>query len=56
MDGRWNLLLENDYRFSFQDVEEPQLFRDMFEYDYGAQDHVQSPRGTHEHAGEDLDY
>ena len=33
MDGRWNLLLENDYKFSFQDVEEPQLFRDMFEYD-----------------------
>jgi len=33
MDGRWNLLLENDYRFSFQDVAEPQLFRDMFEYE-----------------------
>jgi isopropylmalate/homocitrate/citramalate synthase len=33
MDNRWNLLVENDYKFSFQDVEEPQLFRDMFEYD-----------------------
>ncbi len=33
MDARWNLLVENDYKFSFQDVEEPQLFRDMFEYD-----------------------
>ena len=32
-DDRWNLLVENDYRFSFQDVKEPQLFRDMFEYD-----------------------
>ncbi len=30
---RWNVLQENDYRFSFQDVKEPQLFRDMFEYD-----------------------
>ena len=33
LDKRWNLLTENDYRFSFQDVEKPQLFRDMFEYD-----------------------
>lgn len=33
MDDRWNLLVENDYKFSFQDVEEPQLFRDMFDYD-----------------------
>jgi len=37
MDGvtfnkKWNLLEENDYRFSFQDVEQPQLFRDMFNY------------------------
>ena len=32
IDERWNLLEENDYRFSFQDVEEPQLFRDVFEY------------------------
>jgi len=37
MDGvtfnkKWNLLEENDYKFSFQDVEEPQLFRDMFDY------------------------
>jgi isopropylmalate/homocitrate/citramalate synthase len=30
---RWNLLQENDYHFSFQDVKEPQLFRDMFKYD-----------------------
>ncbi len=30
---KWNLLEENDYRFSFQDVNEPQLFRDMFDYD-----------------------
>jgi isopropylmalate/homocitrate/citramalate synthase len=30
---KWNLLEENDYRFSFQDVDEPQLFRDMFDYD-----------------------
>ncbi len=33
IDDRWNLLEENDYRYSFQDVEKPQLFRDMFEYD-----------------------
>jgi citrate (Re)-synthase len=33
MDDRWNLLVENDYKYSFQDVKEPQLFRDMFEYD-----------------------
>ncbi len=33
VDTRWNLLQENDYKFSFQDVEEPQLFRDMFDYD-----------------------
>lgn len=33
IDKRWNLLEENDYRFSFQDVDEPQLFRDMFDYD-----------------------
>ncbi len=33
VDRRWNLLQENDYKFSFQDVEEPQLFRDMFDYD-----------------------
>ncbi len=32
-DKRWNLLVENDYHFSFQDVKEPHLFRDMFEYD-----------------------
>ena len=37
MDGvtfnkKWNLLEENDYKFSFQDVEQPQLFRDMFNY------------------------
>ncbi len=32
IDKRWNLLEENDYSFSFQDVEEPQLFRDVFEY------------------------
>lgn len=32
-DKRWNLLTENDYHFSFQDVDEPHLFRDMFEYD-----------------------
>lgn len=34
IDKRWNLLEENDYRFSFQDVDEPQLFRDMFDYDH----------------------
>ena len=33
IDTRWNLLHENDYKFSFQDVKEPQLFRDMFDYD-----------------------
>jgi len=33
VDTRWNLLQENDYKFSFQNVEEPQLFRDMFDYD-----------------------
>ncbi len=33
LDKRWNLLTENDYRFSFQDVAEPQLFRDMFDYE-----------------------
>jgi len=33
VDKRWNLLKENDYHFSFQDVEEPHLFRDMFDYD-----------------------
>ena len=37
MDGvtfnkKWNLLEENDYKFSFQDVEQPQLFRDMCDY------------------------
>ena len=32
-DKRWNLLEENDYHFSFQNPEEPKLFRDMFEYD-----------------------
>lgn len=32
-DEKWNLLEENDYMYSFQDVLEPQLFRDMFEYD-----------------------
>ncbi len=32
LNRRWNLLEENDYRFSFQDVEEPQLFREVFEY------------------------
>ena len=31
--GKWNVLEENDYKYSFQDVEKPQLFRDMFEYD-----------------------
>lgn len=31
--GKWNVLEENDYKYSFQDVTEPQLFRDMFEYD-----------------------
>lgn len=34
IDKRWNLLEENDYRFSFQEVDEPQLFRDMFDYDH----------------------
>jgi len=33
IDSRWNVLEENDYRFSFQDADEPQLFRDMFDYD-----------------------
>jgi isopropylmalate/homocitrate/citramalate synthase len=33
LNTKWNLLEENDYRFSFQDVEEPQLFRDMFDYE-----------------------
>jgi isopropylmalate/homocitrate/citramalate synthase len=33
LNKKWNLLEENDYRFSFQDVEEPQLFRDMFDYE-----------------------
>jgi hypothetical protein len=33
VDDKWNLLEENDYRYSFQDVKEPHLFRDMFEYD-----------------------
>ena len=33
LDNRWNLLEENDYKYSFQDVKEPHLFRDMFEYD-----------------------
>jgi hypothetical protein len=28
-----NLIIENDYHFSFQNPEEPQLFRDMFDYD-----------------------
>lgn len=31
--SKWNVLEENDYKFSFQDVAEPQFFRDMFEYD-----------------------
>ncbi len=31
---RTNLLHENDYHYSLQDVEEPQLFRDMFDYDH----------------------
>ena len=33
VDSRWNLLEENDYSFSFQETDEPQLFRDMFDYD-----------------------
>lgn len=33
IDDKWNLLEENDYRYSFQDVEQPHLFRDMFEYE-----------------------
>lgn len=33
IDTRWNLLQENDYKYSFQDVKEPQLFRDMFDYE-----------------------
>ena len=33
LDMKWNLLEENDYRYSFQDVNEPQLFRDMFDYE-----------------------
>ena len=33
LNKKWNLLQENDYHFSFQDVDEPQLFRDMFDYD-----------------------
>ncbi len=33
IDKRWNLLGENDYKYSFQNANEPQLFRDMFEYD-----------------------
>jgi citrate (Re)-synthase len=32
-DCRWNLLIEEDYRYSFQNPEKPQLFRDMFDYD-----------------------
>lgn len=32
MDLKWNLLVENDYSYSLQDVAEPQLFRDVFEY------------------------
>ena len=31
---RTNLLHENDYHYTLQDVEEPQLFRDMFDYDH----------------------
>ncbi|MGI5849491.1 MAG: 2-isopropylmalate synthase [Christensenellales bacterium] len=33
LDKRSNLLVENDYRFSFQDVDKPKLFPDMFDYD-----------------------
>ncbi len=31
--ARTNLLLENDYSYNLQDVEEPKLFREMFNYD-----------------------
>ena len=30
---RTNLLQENDYDYTLQDVKEPELFRDMFSYD-----------------------
>lgn len=32
LNNRWNLLEQNDYMFSFQDVDEPKLFREVFEY------------------------
>ncbi len=34
LNNRTNLLHENDYHFTLQNVEEPQLFRDMFDYDH----------------------
>ena len=30
---RTNLLQENDYHYTLQDVEQPVLFRDVFPYD-----------------------
>lgn len=34
LNKRTNLLHENDYHYTLQDVKEPQLFRDMFDYDH----------------------
>ena len=31
--NRWNLLEENYYHYKLQDIEEPQLFREIFEYE-----------------------
>ncbi len=33
LNEKTNLLLENDYSYALQDIEQPELFRDMFPYD-----------------------
>ena len=31
---RTHVLLENDYHYELQDVEEPKLYRDLFDYEH----------------------
>ena len=55
--GRTNLLQENDYNYTLQDVEQANLFEDMFDYDQIPEDHLSTTGTVPMHfPGRDMDH
>ena len=50
-----NQLMQSKYKYQLQDVEEPNLYREIFDYESMPEDRLQQPSGAHARAGRDLD-